>query len=88
MSEKIQQIQRKLDDNQIWDRLHISGNYRMHACGRQYMLDAGLKLLDETLAQVESFSALSPKTKRELVMQKRNWGRDLSPEEEEEFGIE
>ena len=86
MSEKIQQIQRELD-YQIWDKLHTSGNYRMYAHGRQYILDAGLKLLDETLAQVKSFSALSPETKRELVMQKRNWGRDLSPEEEE-FGIE
>jgi len=86
MSEKIQQTQGKPDDNQILNNLHISGNYRMEAYGRQNILDAGLKLLDETLALIESFSALSPETKRELVMQKIHWGRDLSAEEEE-FGI-
>jgi len=82
-----QESQRKLSDDQIWDKLHISGNYRMDARGRQHMLDAGLKLLNETLAKVESFSALSPETKHELVMQKKNWGQQLT-REEEAFGIE
>jgi len=81
MSEKIQ-TQRKLSDSRIWDNLHISGNYRIDAHGRQDMLNEGIELLDKTLAQIESFSALSPETKREVVIQKKHWGRELSPEEE------